>query len=71
MAQRVKDLVVVLQWLWVTVWPEYDPWPRNFHMPWARPKHKMTKKRKFSVLFSLDSALYICLCTVVNPEVLR
>ena len=32
MAQEVKNLVVSL------LWPEFNPWPQNFHMPWAWPK---------------------------------
>ena len=32
MVQQVKDLVVLL------LWHGFDPWLRNFHMPWVRPK---------------------------------
>ena len=35
-AQWVKDLVWSLQWLWLLLWQEFDPWPRNFHVPWAQ-----------------------------------
>lgn len=34
MAQRVKDPA------WSLLWLEFDPWPRNFYMPWAWPKGK-------------------------------
>ena len=40
MAQRVKDLVLSLQWLRSLLWHRFQPWPRNFHMPWAWPKRK-------------------------------
>ena len=36
-AQQVKDLALSLPWL------GSDPWPRNFCMPWERPK--INKKR--------------------------
>ena len=29
MAQQVKDPALSL------LWPRFDPWPRNFHMPQA------------------------------------
>ena len=32
MAQRVKDSALSL------LWYEFNPWPMNFHMPWAWPK---------------------------------
>ena len=30
MAQRVKDLMVSLQWLGLLLWHGLNPWPRNF-----------------------------------------
>ena len=44
MAQWVKDLALSLQWLGPLLWCGFNPWPRNFHMPWAWPKKK---KKKF------------------------
>ena len=38
--QWVKDLALSLQWLWVLLWLGFDPWPREFHMPWTQPKKK-------------------------------
>ena len=38
MAQWTKDLVLSLPWLWLQLWYRFDPWPRNFHMPWVWPK---------------------------------
>ena len=32
MVQQVKDPVLSLLWHW------FNPWSRNFLMPWARPK---------------------------------
>ena len=47
MAQQVKDLVLSLLRLWFLLWRGFDPWPRNFHMPWAQPKQtKITNKDK-------------------------
>ena len=36
--QRVKDLVLSLQWLGSLLWCGFHPWPRNFHMLWVQPK---------------------------------
>ena len=36
--QGVKDLVVSL------LWHGFDPWPRNFCMPWAQPEKKRVDK---------------------------
>ena len=38
MAQWVKDPEPSLLWLRPPLWHRFDPWPGNFHMPWARPK---------------------------------
>ena len=32
MAQKVQDLVLSV------LWCSFNPWPRNFRMPWAWPK---------------------------------
>ena len=41
-SQRVKDLVLSLQWLGPRLWCRFSPWPRNFHMPQVRtPKKRM------------------------------
>ena len=39
--QWVKDLVISLQHLGLLLWHGFDPWPRNFHMPWAWLLKKM------------------------------
>ena len=36
--QWVNDPVLLLQWLGLLLWLGFDPWPRNFHIPWAWPK---------------------------------
>ena len=33
----VEDPALSLQHLGLLLWREFDPWPRNFHMPWAQP----------------------------------
>ena len=40
MAQWVKDLVLSLLQLGLLLWCRFDPWQRNFHMPWAWPSKK-------------------------------
>ena len=32
MAQQVKDPILSLQWLWLLLWCQFDPWPGKFHM---------------------------------------
>ena len=34
-AQCVKELAFLLQWLRSLLWHGLDPWPKNFHMPWV------------------------------------
>ena len=36
--QQVKDLALSVQELGSLLWHRFDPWPRNFHMPWVQPK---------------------------------
>ena len=42
MAQQIKDPALSLLWLGLLVWRGFDPWPRNFHMPWAEAKKTLT-----------------------------
>ena len=42
-AQQAKDPVLLLQRLGSLLWHSSDPWPGNFHMPWAQPKKPQTK----------------------------
>ena len=49
--QWVKDLASSLQRLGSLLWCQFNPWPRNFCMLWARPK---TKQKTLS-LFKLIS----------------
>ena len=46
MAQQVKDLALSLQQLRSLICPGFDPWPRNFHLPWVWPKSKNKNKNK-------------------------
>ena len=46
MAQQVKDLTLSLLWLGLLMWLEFDPWPRNFCVPWVR-KNKTKQKTLF------------------------
>ena len=44
MMQRVKDPVLSLQQLGSPLWREFNPWPRNFHMPQPWPKKEKKEK---------------------------
>ena len=35
-----KDPALSLLWLGLLLWHRFNPWPRNFCMPWAWPKEK-------------------------------
>ena len=39
-AQQVKDLALSLQQRGLLLWLVFDPWPKNFYMPWAQPPLK-------------------------------
>ena len=40
-----KDLALLL---W---WHRFNPWPRNFYMPWAQPKQKIKKEQLWAENF--------------------
>ena len=46
-AQWVKDPVLFL------LWPEFDPWSGNFHMPGVQPKQTKTAVRISLLFFSV------------------
>ena len=46
MAQQVKDPPLSLQQLGSLLWRMFDPWPRNFCVPWAWPKKKKQKQKQ-------------------------
>ena len=48
MWQQVKDLAWSLQQFRLLLWGQFDPWRRNFHMQWSRPKKK--KKNKVEII---------------------
>ena len=35
-----------LQWLGLLLWHGFDPWPKNFHMPWLWPKKKKKEEEE-------------------------
>ena len=45
-AQGVKDSASLLLWHRLKLWLGFDSWPRNFHIPWVRPKKKKKKKNR-------------------------
>ena len=34
----------VVQQLWSVLWHVFDPWPRNFHLPWVARKKVIVAK---------------------------
>ena len=44
----VKDPVLSLPWLGSLLWHGFDPWPWNFHVPWAWPKNKTKHHSHFT-----------------------
>ena len=46
MTQWIKDWGLSLQWLGLLLWCGFDPWPGNFHRPWAWQKKKKKRKEK-------------------------
>ena len=55
MTQKVKDLALSLQWLESLLWHRFNPWPENFHMPWALPKKPQTNRYHQIVLNDLPA----------------
>ena len=49
----VKDLVLSL------LWHGFNPWPRNFCMPWAWPKNGRNIQTNKSCLFYIISLCYL------------
>ena len=47
-AQRVKDLVFLLQSLDSLLWHRFDLWPRNFHMPQEQGEKKRREREKLA-----------------------
>ena len=47
-AQQVQDPALSLLWLRLLRCMRcvFNPWPRNFHIPWVQPKKKKKKKKK-------------------------
>ena len=40
MVQWIKDPTLSLLWLRSRLWPRFESWPSNFHMPQATAKKK-------------------------------
>ena len=45
-AQWVKDPVLLQLWHRLQLHLRFDPWPRNFYMPWCGQKKKKKKKKR-------------------------
>ena len=46
LAQWAKDLALSLLWHGLLLWLKFNPWPGNFHMPWAWPKNKTKQNQE-------------------------
>ena len=46
MVKLVKDPVLSLQQLRLLLWQEFEPWPRDFHMPRCMGIAKKKKKKR-------------------------
>ena len=55
-AQRVKDPVLSLLWLWLLSWLGFDSQPRNFHIPQAPPKSVDCCERRWEQLVLLSAS---------------
>ena len=43
-AKQIKDLALLLLWLWFLLWLGFNFWPGNFYMLWVQSKKKKKKK---------------------------
>ena len=46
-----QGLALLHLWYGSQMWLGFNPWPRNFHMPWVWPK-KIKKKKRLNKLGS-------------------
>ena len=65
MAQWVKDLVLLLQWIGLLLWHVFDSWPGNFHLAQMclhpASHHTDSDYRNFNVFFTFFFFLVFCL----------
>ena len=53
MAQRVKDLALLLLWLGLLLWHGYDPWPQEILHAWGmaqKTPQKMYNGKNYSIV---------------------
>ena len=63
MVQQVKNLALSSLQLGSLPWCGFDPWPGNFHMPWARPPKKVSMAASWKCPNIIDlSILLLLLC---------
>ena len=53
MAQKVKDPVLSLMWLWLQLWHGFSPWPANYPMLQVQPKKIKKQKTEAQMLSNL------------------
>ena len=56
-AQQVKDPLLSLGWFRSLLWYGFNPWPRNFHMPWTWTK-KREREREKQCIFAEKNTVY-------------
>ena len=68
----VKDLALSFPWLGSLLWHGFEPWPRNFCMPWARPKqktpNKQTNKKPQITLRETFGIMFDQICLHYGPD---
>ena len=70
MAQGIKDLALLLPWLWLLLCCWFNPWPENFCMLQVRPKKEKcilvkgpTKTHIFRRVEVMPPLPFLCLST--------
>ena len=66
MVQPVEGPLLSLQWPELLLCCQFDPWPKNFHMPWVQSKKKKKEQNYRSISISNMEAK-ILIKILVNP----
>lgn len=67
-AQWVKDPAVLPQQPGSLLWCGFNPWPRNFHRPWAQPKKDLDNNLSTTVKFICYMATATALLQKLHSE---
>ena len=63
-AQWVKYPALSLQWPGSLLWHEFNPWPRNFHVGWAKLKKKRIESPETKTHINGQWFCFVLLCFV-------